>query len=242
MTGKAGSEGQRGGKHALPLVQSSAPGDQDTTANIDMAAGPTIYVVDDDEAIRDSLTLLLEASGFRVAAFSSGDAFMEHLPADPTGCLLIDVRMPGRGGLEVQEELAGRHISLPVVVMTGHGDVSLAVRAMKAGAVDFIEKPFEEETLRASLRRALEIGSAARRQDARAAEATSRLNLLTVRERQVLEALVSGWANKVIAYELAISPRTVEIHRARVMDKMQARSLSELVRMALAAGVAPKTR
>jgi two-component system response regulator FixJ len=199
--------------------------------------GPTIYIVDDDEAVRDSLRLMLEANGYAVIAYPSGDAFVQHLPAEPEGCLLIDVRMPGRGGLEVQEELRGRHVPLPVIVMTGHGEVPLAVRAMKAGAVDFVEKPFSDDVILASIGRALELGQQTRQQETVAAGVASRLALLTERERQVLEGLVAGQPNKVIAYELSISPRTVEIHRARVMEKMQARSLSELVRMALAAGV-----
>jgi two-component system response regulator FixJ len=202
--------------------------------------GPTIYVVDDDEAVRDSLHVMLEANGFAVAAFATGDAFIDHLPAEPFGCLLIDVRMPGRGGLEVQDELRTRHVPLPVIVMTGHGDVPLAVRAMKAGAVDFIEKPFSDELLLASIARALELGAQNREQETAAADAAARFALLTDRERQVLDGLVAGRPNKVIAYELSISPRTVEIHRARVMEKMRARSLSDLVRMALAAG--PRAR
>jgi two-component system response regulator FixJ len=200
-------------------------------------SGPTIHVVDDDEAVRDSLRLMLEANGYEVAAYPSGDSFIERLPAEPGGCLLIDVRMPGRGGLEVQEELRARHVPLPVIIMTGHGEVPLAVRAMKAGAVDFVEKPFSDEVILASITRALELGEHNRQQETAVAGIAARLALLTERERQVLEGLVAGQPNKVIAYELSISPRTVEIHRARVMEKMQARSLSELVRMALAAGI-----
>ena len=134
-----------------------------------MATIPTVHIVDDDEAVRDSLEILLEASGFRVVAYPSGDAFLEQMPADPDGCLLIDVRMPGRGGLEVQEELRARNIALPVVMITGHGDVPLAVRAMKGGAIDFVEKPFSDDLIIGSVRRALDIGASARRHDAAAA-------------------------------------------------------------------------
>jgi two-component system response regulator FixJ len=200
-------------------------------------AQPIVHVVDDDDAVRDSVQLLLEAHGFAVTAYVSGDEFIDRMTATPGGCLLIDVRMPGRGGLEVQEELRARGIALPVVVITGHGDVPLAVRAMKAGAADFVEKPFSDEVILASIRRALAMSVPAQRTDGLGEQAAARLALLTHRERQVLAALVAGHANKVIAYDLSISPRTVEIHRARVMDKMQAKSLPELVRMALAAGV-----
>jgi two-component system response regulator FixJ len=199
-----------------------------------MAQPQIIHIVDDDDAVRDSLEILLEAAGFAVATYPSGDAFLEQMPAEPAGCLLIDVRMPGRGGLEVQEELRSRNVPLPVVIITGHGDVPLAVRAMKGGAIDFVEKPFSDDLIIGSVRRALDIGASLRRQDSAAASVAARVALLTQRERQVLEKLVAGQPNKVIAYELSISPRTVEIHRARVMEKMQARSLSELVRMALA--------
>lgn len=199
-----------------------------------MAQTSTVHVVDDDDAVRDSLEILLRAAGFEVATYPSGDAFLARMPARPEGCLLIDVRMPGRGGLDVQEELRARNITLPVVIVTGHGDVPLAVRAMKGGAIDFVEKPFSDDLIIGSVRRALDVGAALRRHDNAAAGVAERVALLTQRERQVLEKLVAGQPNKVIAYELSISPRTVEIHRARVMEKMQARSLSELVRMALA--------
>jgi two-component system, LuxR family, response regulator FixJ len=198
-----------------------------------------IHIVDDDEAVRDSLQLLLETSGFTVTTYESGDAFLDRLPSPIEGCVLIDVRMPGRGGVEVQEELQHRAVAVPVIIMTGHADVPLAVRAMKAGAIDFVEKPFSDQLIIATINRALEIGATARRQDEAAAGIAQRMALLTQRERQVLDALVQGRPNKVIAYELSISPRTVEIHRARVMDKMQARSLSELVRMALTAEPVP---
>src|SRR5579875_156652 len=184
-----------------------------------MKEEPRIYVVDDDEAVRDSLSVLLAAQGYRVNGFRSAPAFLAAAPALPPGCLIADIRMPEMDGLELQQRLNERSFSFPMIVITGHGDVPLAVRAMKAGAVDFIEKPFTAEAILA----AIEAG----------------LALLSSREREVLAGLVAGLPNKAIAYDLAISPRTVEIHRAHIMQKMQAKSLSELVRLALAAGVAP---
>lgn len=202
-----------------------------------MTQSLTIFIVDDDEAVRESLVLLLEASGFRVIAFASGEAFLAALKPDADGCLLVDVRMPGIGGLEVQEELRRRASAVPAIIMTGHADVPLAVRAMQAGATDFIEKPFTDETILASIERALKQGESRRLDRARNAEILAHVERLTEREREVLDELVAGHPNKVIAHHLSISPRTVEIHRARVMEKMQARNLSELVRMALAAGL-----
>jgi len=201
-----------------------------------------IFVVDDDDAIRESLELLLEASGFRTVGFPSGERFLDALAQDAAGCALVDVSMPGMGGLDVQEALNRRHSPLPVIVMTGHGDVPLAVAAMRAGAADFIEKPFSDETILASIARALERGMEARAAQAEAAAAAAGIDRLTEREREVMVELVAGHPNKVIAHHLSISPRTVEIHRARVMEKMQARSLSDLVRMALAAGISAPAR
>ena len=200
---------------------------------------PTVYVVDDDEAVRDSLEILLETSGFRARSFASALQFLEAAPALPPGCLVADVRMPEMDGLELQERLEAAGHRFPVIIITGHGDVPIAVRAMKAGAVDFIEKPFANEAILESVRLALARLRQASEQEAAAAEAHARLALLTPRERQVLEGLVAGLPNKTIAYDLDISPRTVEIYRARVMDKMRAGSLPELVRLALAAGIAP---
>lgn len=204
-----------------------------------MTAGGTVHVVDDDEAIRDSLAVLLEAAGFTVAAYPSADAFLVTAPQGP-GCVVIDVRMPGMGGLELQDELTRRGRRIPVIVMTGHAEVPLAVKAMKAGAVDFVEKPFEDGAMLAAIRRAFNLGIETARAEAQGNEIGSRLAQLTPREREVLDALVAGKPNKIIAHELSISPRTVEIHRARVMDKMAARTLSDLVRMALSVGLGPK--
>jgi two-component system response regulator FixJ len=200
-----------------------------------MPEGATVFVVDDDEAVRDSLKILLETEGYRAAAFESAIAFLDGYREGMQGCLLADVRMPDMTGLELQEALAERHIALPVIIITGHGDVPMAVRAMKAGAIDFIEKPFSDTAILDSVRRAMASAKQADANQGLAAEAQQRLETLTPRERQVLEWLVRGRPNKIIAFELDISARTVEIHRARVMEKMQAESLSHLVRLALAA-------
>jgi two-component system, LuxR family, response regulator FixJ len=200
----------------------------------------TVYVVDDDEAVRDSLEILLDAVGHRVRTFASPRALLELAPSLGPGCAVLDVRMPEMDGLELQEELNARGVHLPVIVMTGHGDVPIAVRAMKAGALDFLEKPFADEALLHSVRLALDLSRhRAAGRGGIAEEAASRVAQLTDRERQVLDKLVDGLPNKTIAFDLGISPRTVEIHRARVMEKMQAKSLSELVRLAIAAGVSP---
>jgi len=200
---------------------------------------PIVFIVDDDEAVRDSLQTLLEAAGHRVRSFASGSEFLAAMPSSEDGCLIIDVRMPGIGGLDVQERLRVDGIALPVIVITGHGDVPLAVRAMKAGAVDFVEKPFAEEAILAAVERALEIARRTHKVGIDAADAEARLSPLSEREHEVLRLVVAGKQNKVIAYELGISPRTVEIHRARVMEKTRARSLSELVRLAIAGGISP---
>jgi len=198
-----------------------------------------IYVVDDDEAVRHSLSLLLEARGYMVRSFASALEFLAAAPTLRPGCLIADIRMPEMDGLELQQRLIERFLRFPLIVITGHGDVPLAVRAMKAGAIDFIEKPFAAEAILNSAAAALQRLDEPPSQEQLASTAGARLALLTPREREVLQGLLAGLPNKSIAYDLAISPRTVEIHRARVMDKMGARSLSELVRMSLAAGVAP---
>lgn len=195
-----------------------------------------VFIVDDDDAVRESLAVLLETSGFTIAQFSSGQDFLDAVEPAQNGCLILDVRMPGLSGPEVQAKLAERDITLPVIVMTGHGDLAMAVRAMKAGAVDFIEKPASIGEITEAVRTALNISSEAWAAANQADEIRQRLARLTTREREVLDELVIGNLNKVIAYNLDISPRTVEIHRARAMEKMQARNLAHLVRMAITAG------
>ena len=196
-----------------------------------------VYIVDDDEAVRDSLSVLLEAKGYAVKSFVSAPEFLVAAPSLPVGCLIVDIRMPEMDGLELQQHLTDRSLDFPLIVITGHGDVPLAVRAMKAGAVDFIEKPFASETILSSLEAALsQLTTPSEEGPARAA-ASAKLALLSSRELQVLQGLLAGLPNKSIAYDLGISPRTVEIHRARLMDKTGARSLSELIRFALAGGV-----
>lgn len=202
-------------------------------------ADATILIVDDDADVRDSLRALLESSDYAVRDHDSAAAVLSDPGLGNALCLIADIRMPGMDGLQLQEELNQRKILVPVIVVTGHGDVPLAVRAMKAGAMDFLEKPFDEEVLLAAVRRA-KAAAEQSRSEAQAGEQAARLiEQLTPRERDVLKHLVAGHPNKVIAYELSISARTVEIHRAHVMDKMQARSLSDLIRAALAAGFGP---
>jgi len=194
-----------------------------------------IHLVDDDEAIRRSAGFMLKTSGFRVQSYESGDHLLKGAASLEPGCILLDIRMPGMDGLEVQQALKEKGVGLPVVIMTGHGDVTLAVQAMKAGAVDFIEKPFEKAVLLGAIDQAfsrLDRSSEARE---RAKEAEVQLNGLTAREREVLDGLAQGLPNKTIAYDLGISPRTVEIHRANLMTKLGVKSLSEALRIAFAA-------
>jgi FixJ family two-component response regulator len=200
-------------------------------------AEPTISVVDDDEAVRHSLHMLLTAHGFAVDTYASAQDFLDAPSGGGEGVLLLDIRMPGLSGLDLQKKLRARRDNLPVVFITAFGDVPLAVEAMKAGAVDFIEKPFTKAVILNSIGRALDLGAQARSEDRFAADAKVRVESLTPRERQVLERVVTGRQSKIIAFELGISVRTVENHRARIMGKMEAESVSHLVRMALAAGV-----
>jgi len=199
-----------------------------------------VYVVDDDEAVRESLSALLEAKSYTVRTFQLARDFLAAAPTLRPGCLVADIRMPEMDGLELQQQLIARAFQFPLIVITGHGDVPLAVRAMKVGAVDFIEKPFAAEAILASIEAALARLARTVDGDPLAATAAARVALLSPREREVLQGLLAGLPNKSIAYDLAISPRTVEIHRARVMDKMGARSLSELIRLSLAAGLHPR--
>ena len=199
----------------------------------------TVYIVDDDEAVRDSLQVLLDAVGYETQTFSCGPDFLDACDSGFKGCVLLDVRMPQMSGLEVQERLKSVCPDLPVIIITGHGDIAMAVGAMKAGALDFVEKPFHEETLLASIEAALKQAEQTDRQKVQSADAQRNIERLTPREHDVLEQLVIGRPNKVIAYELGCSPRTVEIHRARIMEKTGAKSLSHLVRLSLAAGIDP---
>jgi two-component system, LuxR family, response regulator FixJ len=196
-----------------------------------------VHVIDDDEAIRQSLAFLLQTARMTVKTYASAAAFLDELPGAELSCIITDVRMPGMSGIELLRRLQELKIGVPVIVITGHGDVPLAVEAMRIGAVDFLEKPFDDEVLLASVRSALrEQGAQAERRTARA-EVEARVATLSKRERDVLDGLVAGRANKQIAFDLGISPRTVEIYRANLMSKMQAGSLSELVRMALIVGI-----
>ena len=195
-----------------------------------------IYVVDDEEAIRKSLSFMLKTSGYEVRTFDDGRSFLEEATGLPLGCVLLDVRMPDMDGLEVQEALRTAGSAHPVIIMTGHGDVDTAVAAMKGGALDFIEKPFEKQALLATIDSARERSGAQQGVDARRTEADTQLKVLSEREREVLQGLVKGFPNKTIAYDLGISPRTVEIHRANLMQKLNVRSLSEALRIAFRAG------
>ena len=196
-----------------------------------------VHVIDDDEALRESLAFLLETAHFEVRTYDSALRFLEALRHADPGCIITDVRMPGMSGLELLRQLATLESTFAVIVITGHGDIPLAVEAMKLGAVDFLEKPFDDNALIAAVRSALSRRERDLERDSEKLEIHSRIAALSNRERQVLEGLVAGHANKTIAFDLGISPRTVEIYRANLMTKMQASSLSDLVRMTLMAGM-----
>ena len=197
-----------------------------------------VHIVDDDEAVRQSLAFLLSSTGLAVRLYDSATAFLAGLASVKGGCLITDMRMPDMTGLELLHQLRAKACGLPAIVITGHGDVALAVEAMKAGAVDFIEKPFDQEAILTAVKVALERGG----EGGDTAAIAARLASLSERERQVLEGLIAGHPNKTIAYDLGISPRTVEVYRANLMTKMEARSLSELIRMAILARVTPTRR
>ena len=199
-----------------------------------MTPEKTVHVVDDDEAVRRFLRGLIQSVGLKVETFATAQEFLDTCEADRPGCLLLDIRMPGISGLELQAELKRRAINIPIIILTGHGDVKVAVHAMKAGAVDFIEKPFSNELLLDAIQKAIGDGLRAGGSRVRRQEIMHRLETLTTRERQVLDMVASGQTNKGVARLLGISEKTVEIHRAKVMEKMQAKSLAELVRMAAA--------
>jgi two-component system response regulator FixJ len=200
-----------------------------------MTSELVVHVIDDDDSARESLTFLLTTANFRVRSFASAKAFLDILPNIDSGCVITDVWMPEIGGLELVRSLKKLKVELPVIVITGHSDVPLAVEAMKAGAIDFIEKPYDGEALLGAVRSALTARQADEKRDGERAAIQERLAALSPRERQVLDGLVAGHHNKTIAHELGISARTVEIYRANVMAKMKAASLSQLVRMALIA-------
>ena len=196
-------------------------------------ANALVHIIDDDADIRESLKMLLAASGYVAETFESAHAFLESTAPNKPGCAIVDVQMPGMNGLALQRELNARQSPIQVIIMTGHGDIPIAVEAMKAGAVDFLEKPFNDDVLLNSVKGAIARATSAIDHAKESGDATTRLGSLTERERQVLDMIVAGKANKVIAYELSISPRTVEIHRARVMEKMAAGNLADLVRKVL---------
>ena len=196
---------------------------------------PTVYIVDDDNSVRDSLSLLLNFRGFRTREFASAEAFLETWHNDLRGCLLLDLRMTGMDGLVLQQILAERGSRLPIVFLSGHGDIAQAKAALKAGAIDFLEKPIDHESLFTSLNEALKKDTQQQVEDQRIADIEARIKRLSERERQVMERVVAGRHNREIAAELEISPRTVEVFKARMMEKMQARSVPELVKLALEA-------
>ena len=194
---------------------------------------PTVFVVDDDQAVRAALSLLIKSAGLQVKTFGSAQAFLRaYDPAHP-GCLILDVRMRGMGGMELQEKLAAQGIAIPVIIITGHGDVPMAVRAVKRGAIDFIQKPFDDQVLLDRITQAVELNTQRRRQEAEQAEATAKLARLSPREREVMDLLVAGKGNKEIALALGLSRKTVDIHRSHVMLKLGVDSIADLVRLGL---------
>ena len=197
----------------------------------------TVHVIDDDEAVRESLSFLLRTARIEVQTYPSAVAFLDALPETKSNCIITDVRMPGLSGIDLLRRLKELKVAIPVIVITGHGDVPLAVEAMKFGAADFLEKPFDDEVMLASVRSALVRQEGETKRQAERAAIENRLAALSNRERDVLDGLVAGRANKQIAFDLGISPRTVEVYRANLMTKMQASSLSELVRMAIVAEI-----
>lgn len=197
----------------------------------------TVFLVDDDEAIRHSASFMLRHAGYAVKTYPDGISFLEQVSEENTGCILLDVRMPGMDGLAVQGALNQRGINMPVIILTGHGDVPVAVEAMKGGAVEFLEKPYEKKALVSAIENAFVLIDNQSADDKRSVDAKAKLTNLTPREMEVLESLVAGLTNKGVAQALSISPRTVEIHRAHMMEKLQAESLSSALRIAFLAGI-----
>lgn len=197
-----------------------------------------IHIIDDEESVRKSASFLLRISGYKTRSYSSGVAFLREARHAPMGCILLDIRMPEMDGLEVQRELNALGVKMPVIVLTGHGDVGIAVQAMKAGAVDFLEKPFETEHLMEAIEAGFDRIESRQDESSASDAAQERISALSQREQEVLRGLVRGHPNKTIAYDLGISPRTIEVHRANLMGKLKARNLSEALRIAFAAGLA----
>jgi FixJ family two-component response regulator len=195
----------------------------------------TVFIVDDDDAVRDSLGLLMKSVGLKARVFDSAESFMENYKPADTGCLVLDIRMPGMSGIELQRELSNRKWELPIIFITAHGDIPMAVEAVRNGALDFVQKPFDDKELVGKIEKALSESQQRQEDDLERAEIRRRASTLTAREQEVMSQVVQGKANKVIAGDLGVSQRTVEIHRARVMEKMQAGSLAHLVRMVLIA-------
>jgi two-component system response regulator FixJ len=193
----------------------------------------TVFVVDDDKEVRDALQLLMESVGLQVETFGSAQEYLDQFDGERPGCLVLDIRMPGMSGLELQARLAAESVHPPIVIITGHGDVPMAVRAVQAGAVDFVQKPFNDQSLLDSVHRAIEQDAVQRGEVSRIRDIEERLGRLTPREREVLDLVIAGKRNKVIAADMNISQSTVEAHRAKVMEKMQASTLSDLMRMML---------
>ncbi|MEQ8315929.1 MAG: response regulator transcription factor [Phycisphaerales bacterium] len=211
------------------------------TEETPMTKAATVFIVDDDPSMRDSLRWLIESVGLNVEPFSNADAFLEEFSGDAPGCLVLDVRMPGTSGMELLDMLKGRGVKLPIIMISGHGDVPMAVQALKRGAIDFLEKPFRDQELLEQISRAIEVDEERRSQAASVAGIRGRLEKLTPREREVMELVVDGYANKQVAAKLGLSEKTIEVHRSRVMSKMRARTLPCLVKMAVAVGVAEAT-
>jgi len=202
-----------------------------------MPSKGNVYVIDDDQAMRDSLSFLLEAAGFDVTLFESALKFLDALPELAFGCVVSDVRMPDLDGIELLKKMKTRPGAFPIIIMTGHGDIPLAVEAMKLGAIDFLEKPFEDDRLITMIEMAIRQAEPAAKSEALTQDIVARIATLSPRERQVMDGLIAGLSNKLIARDYDISPRTIEVYRANVMTKMQANSLSELVRLAMRAGM-----
>lgn len=211
------------------------------TENEAATKSATVFVVDDDPSMRDSMRWLIESVGLKVEAFANADAFMEQFAGEVPGCLVLDVRMPGTSGMELLDTLKHRGVQLPIIMISGHGDVPMAVQALKRGAMDFLEKPFRDQELLEQIAKAIEVDQARRSKAESIAGIRSRLEKLTPREREVMELVVAGYANKQVAAKLGLSEKTIEVHRSRVMGKMRAKTLPCLVKMAIAVGVAEAT-